>query len=107
MFVNQYLLAVNPFFDAYLQSDVLGKLIFIGLIALSILTWMILIYKVILTRRARKNALSFESSFNHHKGNLLNVEVSVPKGDVSVNPFFNLYQVLRKQTVEILNKNLI
>ncbi len=105
MFVNQYILGVNPFFDAYLQSDLLGKLIFIGLIALSILTWMILIYKVILTQRARKNSLIFASSFSNYKGNLLNVDISVPKGEEGVNPFFNLYQVLKKQTVELLNKN--
>ena len=35
MFVKDFL-ATNPFFDAYIHSDILGKMIFIGLVIMSV-----------------------------------------------------------------------
>ena len=45
MHVNIIFLNANPFFEAYSQTDPLGKLIFIGLYELSIGSGMILLYK--------------------------------------------------------------
>ena len=39
MHVNIIMLNGNPFFEAYSQSDILGKLIFLCLYALSICSW--------------------------------------------------------------------
>lgn len=105
MFVNGKYLAVNPFFDAYLQSDVLGRAIFIGLIALSIVTWVILIHKIWLTREVKKNSLSFQKNIEMCKGNLLNADYSLFQNQRKLNPFFNLFVALKRQTVDILTKN--
>lgn len=105
MFVNVKCLAVNPFFDAYVQSDTLGRGIFIGLIMLSIITWVILIHKVWLTYEVKKNSLSFQKNVEAYKGNLLNADCSAFQQNQKLNPFFNLFVALKRQTVEILTKN--
>jgi len=102
MFVNNYLIAVNPFIDAYTQSDLLGKFIFIGLIALSICSWVILIHKVLLTWQARKAAELFQQRFSQQKSNPLGIDLDKNR---KINPFIEIYAVLKKLTLDILNKN--
>ena len=105
MKVNLFFLASNPFFDAYIHSDFLGKLIFIGLIALSICSWIILIHKVWLTYRARKHSAHFHESFQLQRLNPLSLECENSPRRKMPNPFMDLYLVLKKHTVDILNKN--
>lgn len=105
MNVNNFLLASNPFFDAYIHSDFLGKMIFIGLIALSIISWVILIHKVWLTTRARKFSTQFHESFQLQRMNPLSLECEPATRKKMPNPFKDLYLVLKKHTLEILNKN--
>lgn len=92
----------NPFIQAYVHSDFLGKFIFIGLILLSVITWIILIQKIWLTKKAKKNALQFSQTFFEKKGNPLGLDVTT---DAEPNPFLDLYRVLKKHTLDILNKN--
>jgi biopolymer transport protein TolQ len=106
MFVNHFfILASNPFFDAYTHSDFLGKLIFIGLITLSIITWIVLTHKFLIFYSVRKNALKFYKQFQSQKNQLLNFEYAITSQEKKVNPFFHLYQLFKKQTIDILNKN--
>lgn len=102
---SNVLLATNPFFDAYIQSDFLGKLIFILLVALSIISWVILIHKVWTTYLAKKNSAHFYESFQLQKSNPLSLDTEMAAKNRSLNPFFDVYMVLRKHTVDILNKN--
>lgn len=102
MFVNNFLMSGNPFFDAYLESDTLGKLIFIGLVLLSIISWVIIIYKWWMTRQARTNSQEIVNLFRSQKRDPLNVELPDSNG---INPFAILYAVLKKQSLEILDKN--
>lgn len=104
MFVNVFLLSTNPFYDAYTHSDFLGKLIFIGLILLSICSWILIIYKVTLTRSARKNAKVFYENFLSGKATPLDLDYEEWNVQ-TINPFLDLYLVLKKHTIEILNKN--
>ena len=104
MFVNLLVLTANPFFEAYLHSDFMGKAIFIGLVLLSISSWIVLIYKVWLTQAARKNSYRFNAAFQQQKQTPLNLPV---EGSADPNPFFDLYAILKRQTMEILNKNRI
>lgn len=97
--------ATNPFFDAYVHSDFLGKLIFISLIFLSIISWIILIYKIWQTYQARKQASLFYDVFQLQKQNPLSLEVETHTKNSKTNPFQEIYAVLKKQTMEILNKN--
>jgi biopolymer transport protein TolQ len=106
MFVNHFFIfASNPFFDAYTHSDFLGKLIFLGLILLSIITWIVLTHKFLILNAARKNALKFYKQFHSQKNQLLNFEYTISPQEKKVNPFFQLYQLFKKQTIDILNKN--
>ncbi len=105
MNVNQIILGTNPFFDAYIQSDVLGKLIFISLIILSICSWVVILHKLWQTRLARKSANRFNESFQLQKGNPLSLDCENLNKNKTINPFLHLYQVMKKQTMEMLNKN--
>lgn len=102
---SNVLLATNPFFDAYIQSDFLGKLIFILLVALSIISWVILIHKVWMTYLAKKNSAHFYESFQLQKSNPLGIDTEIAAKNRILNPFLDVYLVLRKHTVDILNKN--
>lgn len=106
MFVKfNFYLAVNPFYDAYAQSDLMGKLIFIGLIALSIASWVIIIQKARLTHQARKFSVQFQEIFSHQRSNPLGIDCDGAVKRKKPNPFFELYTVLKKYTVDILTKN--
>jgi len=105
MFVNQKLLAANPFFDAYLQSDTLGKLIFIALFLLSICSWVILLHKLWQTGIAKKSASRFREAFHLQKVNPLSLDCESLNKQQKLNPYLDLYQVMKKQTMEILSKN--
>jgi biopolymer transport protein TolQ len=104
MSINYLLLNSNPFFDAYIHSDFLGRLIFLGLILLSVCTWVVLIHKLWITRNIRRNSLKFQQLFQAQRLNPLQIDYH-PQEERHSNPFHDLYQVLKKQTVEILNKN--
>lgn len=98
-------LATNPFFDAYINSDFLGKIIFIGLILLSVGSWIILVHKVWLTYQVRKHSAQFYSAFQMQKANPLSLEWEQATKAKSPNPFLDLYAILKKHTVDLLNKN--
>lgn len=99
------LLTANPFLDAYVQSDFLGKLIFIALYALSLCSWTVLLYKIWITYQAKKYAFQFYEAFQLQKSNPLSLDYdNISKKKVS-NPFLDLYKVLKKQSFDLLTKN--
>lgn len=95
----------NPFFDAYIQSDVLGKFIFMGLLILSISSWIIILHKLWMTYQVKKNAAQFYIAYQNQKANLLNLEYEFSSRQRHMNPFFDLYAILKRHTLDILNKN--
>lgn len=105
MSLNLILLVSNPFFDAYNQSDYLGKLIFILLITLSILSWIILIHKIWLISQAKKLSQQFWETFQVQRLNPLSLEIDNTKLKIKKSPFQDLYLALKKNTLEILQKN--
>lgn len=105
MFVKTFFIASNPFFDAYIESDTLGKLIFVGLFALSICSWIVLIHKVWITYQAKRYAARFQESFQLQKLNPLSLDCEMINKKQTPNPFLDLYQVLKKQSLDLLNKN--
>jgi biopolymer transport protein TolQ len=107
MFVNNFaiLLASNPFYEAYVNSDFLGKMIFLSLIASSICCWSLLIHKIMFTRQVKNQTKLFYKFFAKYKNNPLNLENEGRIKRDGMNPFYDLYIVLKKYTVEILNKN--
>lgn len=105
MIINNMLLVSNPFIEAYVQTDFLGKLIFLSLILTSVCSWVIFGYKFWLTREARRVSNAFYHDFKLQKGNPLHVESSVIKEKKLMNPFLSLYLTLKRYTTEILGKN--
>lgn len=105
MFVNQIFLANNAFVDAYTQSDYLGKLIFIGLLLLSVCSWVLICQKWWITFQARRHSEEFYKTFESQRMNPLGLEVEKDKKSYQANPFNELYFVLKKYTLEVLNKN--
>ncbi len=105
MFVNEICLAANPFIDAYTGSDFLGKLIFIALFSLSICSWVIIIHKTWMTYCARKESIQIHRAFEMQRSNPLNLECEHLVEKKSINPFLDLYLVMKKHTLEILKKN--
>lgn len=100
MILSSKLLAVNPFIQAYSESDLLGKMIFAGLLFLSVMTWVVLIYKIRQTRRAMRLAFAFQEQFVEQRHHPLNID-----GDLGVNPFVSLYLRLKGYVLDMLNKN--
>lgn len=109
MNVNFLILAANPFFESYVSSDFFGKLIFIALILLSVLSWIVLIHRGLLVFRAKKNAFLFQQSFLEQQKNCVTAPLAVDLVAVSCskteNPFFDLYVLLKKQAIALLNQN--
>jgi biopolymer transport protein TolQ len=105
MFVNNLILSTNPFWDAYIQSDLLGKLIFLSLYALSIGSWIVLLHKIWLTYQAKKFAFRFYEAFQLQKFNPLSLDFEKMSQKGSINPFLDLYKGLKHQSLELLMKN--
>ena len=98
------LVAISPLYQAYLQSDFFGKLIFLGLFGLSILSWLVIVHKYRMTRAVSRVGDGFQRAFHAEKQNLL----ALPTGSTSAefgSPFQELYQIFQKQTLGILGKN--
>lgn len=95
----------NPFLDAYATSDLLGKCIFLGLVALSVLTWSVLIYKLWLISKVRKESLEFRYQFLQQKTEPLQARFHVNRESDCPNAFYILYEVLKNKSLEILQKN--
>jgi biopolymer transport protein TolQ len=100
-----FFLAGNPFFDAYVDSDFLGKLIFIALLGLSIITWSVLLHKLWITRRVKKDSLIFKKHFAEHREQPLEVQFAAKAHPECPNAFHIVYEILKNKTVEILEKN--
>jgi len=96
-----YVLAAHPILESFLLADWLGKGIYLSLFALSVVCWVILIQKTLLTRKLHKEATHFTRLFERHKKSPLNFDIP-PSGD---NPLQKIYAILKKQTLELLNKN--
>jgi len=105
-----FLLEGNPFFDAYVESDFLGKLIFLGLIGLSVLTWSVLVHKLWMLKRVKRESSGFRKIFMDQKINPLELQFPGKAQATKVHPecpnaFFIVYEVLKNKTLEILDKN--
>lgn len=100
------IVASHPFFEAYSQSDFLGKLIFIALGALSIGSWAILIYKVWMTRSLRRLSNEFQSQLIQRGKSPLSPQLQdLLAGQTVSHPFLKILLVLKRNTLQILEKN--
>jgi len=101
--MNFFLCEGNAFFTAYTQSDLLGKAIFIFLLLLSVVCWSVLLQKLWLTRRVKKESFLFRKTFSQLRLQPLTLEPD--KSSDCPNAFAIIYEVLKNKTHELFEKN--
>lgn len=75
---------------------------------LSILCWIILLYKIWMMRKVRQISQAFLKAFEQNKDPILSLDLSTfpkPKYAAIPHPFGHIFHTLKHKTVEILNKN--
>lgn len=98
-------MAQNPFVTAWMDSDLIGRLIFVGLVTLSLISWTIIIHKWWITSRVKQESMLFKRSFSEQKGSPLNVTYSRTTHPETPNAFHIVYEVLKGKAGELLTKN--
>lgn len=102
------LASMNAFTQAYSQSDFFGKLIILGLVALSMICWIVLLHKVWIIRQVGRLSKLFQASLEAQKATLLTLEpaqLPLPKSNTVPHPFGQIFFSTKGKTLEILNKN--
>jgi len=94
--------ASGVFFQAFVLSDFFGKLIFIALFALSFITWLILLQKVLLFRNVKRAANKLQDLIFEQNSTVLSASINPYE---PVNPFSKIYTSIKSKTIEILDKN--
>lgn len=95
----------NPFIDAFFDSDLIGKAIFLSLLLLSIVSWSVLLYKVWMTKKVRTVSRAFRRVFFENKQQPLSLKFAAPRHPECPNAFEIIYEVLKAKTEEIFKKN--
>jgi biopolymer transport protein TolQ len=95
------ILLSSPFFKAYSQSDLFGKFIFLALFTLSIISWVVLVQKIILSKKLKKLNFNLEKIIQEKNDHLLSINYD---SKISY-PYFNIFKKLKEKTYELLNKN--
>jgi len=95
----------NPFFSAWENSDFIGKLIFMALLAISLISWTILFHKWKISSKVHQESLLFKKAFFEHKGDPLAIPFISKADPHAPNAFYILYDVLQRKATELLNKN--
>jgi len=99
---------MNAFLVSFAHSDFFGKLIILSLVALSMVCWIVLLYKIWTLKHVRRVSEAFKASIDQNKASLLTVDVSMlptPARSGIPHPFAHIFQSTKGKTVEILNKN--
>ena len=102
------LASMNAFVVAYSQSDFFGKLIILGLVALSMICWIVLLHKVWTLKKVRRISEAFQAAVESQKTSLLTLELGqlpLPATRAIPHPFGHIFQSVKGKTVEMLNKN--
>jgi biopolymer transport protein TolQ len=101
------LATANPFISAYVQSDWFGKAIFWGLFLLSILCWVILLYKSWQFWAVRKLSSQFSRQFEGQSGDPLNLQFQRPTlsriGEIP-HPLFEVYRAVKTQALQLMSR---
>ncbi len=90
--------------SAYRESDGFGKLIFLSLFGLSILSWAVLIHKTFILKRVEKGREAARQRILKQKERLLDIGLPA-SGSELPSPFVAIFHSLKGKTKEILEKN--
>lgn len=88
--------------DAWLQSDLFGRLILIALFALSIFVWSVILRKYILFREAKIKSEQFKQEYRKFSGNPLGIVESNKFFDES--PFYSVCDTALDNLIVILKR---
>ncbi len=100
------LASMNAFTVAYAQSDFFGKLIILSLVALSMICWIVLLYKIWMMKQVRRVSVSFQEALNGQKAALLTLDPAMlPSNERAPNPFGQIFTSVKGKTIDMLNKN--
>lgn len=103
-----FLGSLNAFVISYTQSDFFGKLIILGLIAISLICWLVLLYKTWIMRQVHQLSTAFQNAVTESKTPVLTLDLSqLPQArSLTIpHPFADIYSSVKQKTVEVLNKN--
>ena len=106
--VPMLIASTGTFTGAYAQADFFGKLIFLGLFALSMVCWIVLLYKVWSLRQIKKCSKRFVQAILTKKESLFTLHIeSLPKMIYRElpHPYSCIFTTLKEKTLEILDKN--
>ena len=99
---------LGAFGTAYTQSDLIGKFIILGLIALSAICWVVLVRKIWVTRHVRSLSSAFVFAVEKQASPVLQLDLNQlpkPHRQQIPHPFGKIFYELKNKTIEILNKN--
>lgn len=101
------LAAANPFVSAYVQSDWFGKGIFWGLFFLSILCWIILLYKSWQFWAVRKLSSQFSEQFSVQAADPFQLQFQRPLisrlGEIP-HPLFDIYRGVKTKALQLMSR---
>ncbi|MFA5250502.1 MAG: MotA/TolQ/ExbB proton channel family protein, partial [Parachlamydiales bacterium] len=80
-----------------------GKAIFLLLFLLSLSSWIVMLYKMRLTAKAKKEAFQFEKAFESQKENMLKLKTE--HYAVYFNPYVHIFEMVKGKTLDLLKKN--
>lgn len=95
----------NPFIDAFLQSDLMGKAIFLLLFTLSVLTFAVFFETWNSLKRAKSGSALFKKVFDRHKEMPLHIDADSQDLVEQQNPLLALYTSLQKSALHWIKRN--
>lgn len=99
------MLAANPFVNAYLQSDWFGKGIFWLLFVLSIVCWVLLLYKIAQFSKVRTISRDFARQFSEKKEQPLHFQIVPTHTGSFPHPFFEVYKTAKQYALQVMNRS--
>lgn len=109
MYLSSPLASIGAFASAYAQSDLFGKIIILSLLALSIVCWIVLLYKIWITRQVHRLCHQFQHLYSQHQDHVLHLEIdTLPRSSNAQvpHPFRQIFTDVKGKTLEILNKKI-
>lgn len=97
----------NPFLDAFIQSDLMGKAIFLLLFTLSVLTFAVFFETWNALKRARTGSTLFKKVFDRHREMPLHIDPEALEEfqEKSQSPLLSLYASLRETALNLIKRN--